>query len=70
VPQARSVPLPFLLAGEWALPREEAVVLVCRSGRRSLRAACVLHDFGYQNVAVLQGGMVAWEAAALLEALD
>jgi SulP family sulfate permease len=70
VPQALSVPLPCLLAGEWELPREEAVVLVCRGGRRSLRAACVLHDFGYENVAVLKGGMVAWEAADLLEALD
>jgi SulP family sulfate permease len=70
VPQAHSVPLPCLLAGEWHLPHEETVILVCRSGRRSRRAACVLHDFGYENVAVLEGGMVAWEAACLLEALD
>ena len=70
VPQARSVPLPYLLAGEWELPRQETVVLVCRSGRRSRRAACVLYDFGYEKVAVLKGGMVAWEAASLLEAVD
>ena len=70
VPQARSVPLPYLLAGEWELPHEETVVLVCRSGRRSRRAACILYDFGYEKVAVLEGGMVAWEAASLLEALD
>jgi SulP family sulfate permease len=70
VPQARSIPLPYLLAGEVELSRERPLVLVCQSGRRSTRAACLLHDRGYSRVAVLEGGMRAWEAAGLLEAID
>ncbi|MGD8491098.1 MAG: sulfate permease [Anaerolineae bacterium] len=70
VPQARSIPLPSLLAGEVELAGEGPLVLVCQSGRRSRRAACVLRDRGYDRVAVLQGGMRAWEAAGLLVAFE
>jgi len=70
VPQARSLPLPYLLAGEMELPREQPVVLVCQSGRRSRRAACTLGERGYDNLAILEGGMRAWEAAGLLEGVE
>jgi rhodanese-related sulfurtransferase len=30
----------------------------------------MLQNKGYQNVRVLEGGMLAWEAAGLLEAVD
>ena len=70
VPHARSLPLPYLLAGELDLSQERQIVLVCQSGRRSTRAACVLHDRGHERVAVLEGGMRAWEAAGLLEAVE
>ena len=46
------------------------LVLVCRSGRRSMRAAELLQAKGYTNVLILQGGMLAWEAAGLLEAME
>jgi SulP family sulfate permease len=52
------------------LPRQRKIVLVCRGGRRSERAACLLQSQGYSNVTVLQGGMLAWEAEGLLEAID
>jgi hypothetical protein len=29
-----------------------------------------LHNKGYEDMAVLQGGMLAWGAAGLLEAID
>jgi SulP family sulfate permease len=70
IPQAQLIPLPTLLATPPDLPRDRPVVLVCRGGRRSTRAAAMFSSDGYPNVAVLEGGMLAWEAAGLLEAID
>ena len=41
-----------------------------RTGRRSTRAASIPHSRGYDNISVLDGGLVAWEAAGLLEAVE
>jgi rhodanese-related sulfurtransferase len=41
------------------------VVLVCRSGRRSLVAAEYLQTVGFGNARSLSGGMIAWAAAGL-----
>ncbi len=69
VPGARNVPLAYVL--EIAdIPHTERIVLVCRSGRRSQRAAAALADCGYRQLEVLSGGMLAWEAATLLEAVE
>ena len=70
IAQAHLVPLPQLLAGPMDLPPDQRIVLVCRSGRRSARAAAALFDRGYTDLAILDGGMLAWEAANLLEALE
>lgn len=83
VPGALSMPLPILLgrlngaAGEGAqqgaqltLPAGRPLILVCRAGRRSRRVAALLASQGTTEVKVLQGGMLAWEAARLLEALE
>ncbi len=68
VPGSRLIPLPELLADLDLAPREQPVVLICRGGRRSARAAAALLAAGHPNVASLKGGMVAWETANLLEA--
>jgi SulP family sulfate permease len=70
VPGAQLVPLGTLLSEPNNLPHDRQLVLVCRSGRRSIRAAAVLAERGYTSLAVLQGGMLGWEADALLEAMD
>jgi SulP family sulfate permease len=70
VPYAQSVPLVEMLTAPPPLPRDRLVVLSCRTGRRSARAAYALRSQGYDNVAVLEGGVKAWEAAGLLEAVD
>lgn len=40
--------------------RDKDVVLVCRSGNRSILAAEVLQKMGYQNVFSLQTGLRGW----------
>jgi SulP family sulfate permease len=69
VPQAKMIPLPQLLADGLELPRDRTIVLVCRGGRRSTRAAFTLREQGHDNVVVLQGGMLSWESAGLLDAI-
>jgi SulP family sulfate permease len=70
VPESKLIPLSQLVTDKWDLPNHNEIVLVCRSGRRSVRAAYVLKQKGYQNIRILQGGILAWEAAGLLEAID
>jgi SulP family sulfate permease len=71
IPNAELIPLPQRLTGQAGLEFEDdrQVVLVCRSGRRSRRAANRLMN-GQKNIRILRGGMQAWEAEGLLEALD
>ncbi|MBN1641778.1 MAG: STAS domain-containing protein [Anaerolineae bacterium] len=70
IPGAQSIPLPVLLNHLDQIPQDRPVVLICRGGRRSTRAAAYLRERHYGNVRVLRGGMVAWENAQLLEAVD
>lgn len=42
------------------IPHDKAVVLVCRSGSRSARAAAYLQQCGFRNVFNLKGGMILW----------
>lgn len=55
------------IAGDGRLPadRDAEILLYCRSGRMSGVAAEALAEEGYVNVAHLEGGMDAWEAAAM-----
>jgi sulfate permease, SulP family len=70
VPNAQSLPLATILAGPTNIPHTRAVVLVCRSGRRSARAAAMLTTQGHDNISVMEGGMLGWEAQNLLQAVD
>ncbi|MEZ4590724.1 MAG: SulP family inorganic anion transporter [Chloroflexota bacterium] len=70
IAEARLVPLPTILSAEVKLPADRQIVLVCRSGRRSRRAAAALQHIGCMNVLILRGGMLAWNSAGLLEAVE
>jgi SulP family sulfate permease len=70
IPEAHSIPLPKIMMDTIKLPNDRPIVIVCRSGRRSRRAAYALQQMGIVNVAIVEGGMLAWEAAGLLEAVD
>ena len=52
--------------GEVVPDRSRRVVLYCRVGNRSARAADQLEsELGYENVASIAGGIVAWQEAGL-----
>ena len=70
IPNAKLLPLAALLTEKPQLPHDSEIVLICRSGRRSLRAAAALQAQGYVSLSILQGGMLSWENSALLEAVD
>lgn len=63
-PQARHVALRHLPDRMSSLPRSRTVVLVCRSGARSSRAAQLLARQGFDAIN-LTGGMNAWDRAGL-----
>ena len=47
------------------LPANRGVVLLSRRGQTSAKAASLLLERGFQNVATLQGGLSAWEQEGL-----
>ena len=60
-----NVPLPDLAEHRKELTTTEAgpVVLICRTGRRADTASDQLHAAGLDDVHVLAGGVLAWEAS-------
>lgn len=62
IPGAVGVPLGEVLAGRGfdGVPRDEPVVLYCRSGVRSEQAARALLAQGFTDVRHLAGGVLAW----------
>lgn len=65
IPGSVLVPLPFLAGRIADLPADRPVLLVCRSGNRSATAAAMLLRQGYEEVASVAGGIVAWYQAGL-----
>ena len=53
-------PLPELPDACAAIDRQRPVVVVCRSGARSARAAALLKQAGFDRVANLGGGLLRW----------
>ena len=50
---------------ELAPDRSERLLLHCRTDNRSARIADLLRQRGYEDVGVIEGGIVAWEEAGL-----
>ena len=65
IPEALLIPMPKIMSREVKLPRDEEIVLVCRTGRRTTQIIYALQKDGYKNLANMTGGMVAWETAGL-----
>lgn len=47
------------------LPRDRPIVLACRSGERSKKAAALLAQNSFTQLFILKGGIIAWEANVL-----
>ncbi len=45
--------------------KSTAVAVTCNDGRNSALAGATLKELGYQHVSILDGGMAAWQKAAL-----
>ncbi len=63
VPKAINLPQADLASRLDELPHECPLALICRSGARSFRAAQFLRQVGFEQVASVQGGTLAWRAA-------
>ncbi|HCY64131.1 MAG TPA: rhodanese-like domain-containing protein [Oxalobacteraceae bacterium] len=66
-PNSRLLPLGQLnkRIAELDAYRDKPIAVICRSGRRSAQAVELLRQAGFTQVVNVQGGMNAWEAAAL-----
>ncbi|MEW5915427.1 MAG: rhodanese-like domain-containing protein [Gemmatimonadota bacterium] len=67
---SRHIPLGRLAEQVQQLPRDRQVVLTCATGGRSAIAASLLLKHGISNVANMEGGYAAWQAAGLPVTLD
>lgn len=65
LPGAELVPLATLPAAARAWPRAEPLLFICRSGARSMKAACLLAELGFTSLYNLEGGMLAVNEAGL-----
>lgn len=62
---AKHIPLGDLPTRLEEVPRDQAVLLFCRSGNRSGKATALLQAQGYDQVANVEGGIIAWQSAGL-----
>jgi rhodanese-related sulfurtransferase len=63
IPGAIHIPLWEIGQRSGELMKEAPVIVVCRSGQRSLTATDELLARGFADVASFNGGMLAWEKA-------
>lgn len=47
------------------IPKDKTIIVACRSGKRSSKAANILLENGYQNIINLDGGILKWEKEGL-----
>jgi rhodanese-related sulfurtransferase len=63
IPEAVLIPLGQLAVRKGELDPGRPVVVVCRSGHRSLTGAVILLRAGFRDARSLAGGMIAWARA-------
>ncbi len=63
IPGAVLIPLGELANRLSEVPTDKPVILVCRSGNRSVQALQLLQEAGFTNGHNMVGGMKAWVAA-------
>jgi rhodanese-related sulfurtransferase len=63
IPGARNIVLSELSSELPSLSvlKETPLVVVCKTDKRSAKAAQLLKDAGFQQISVLKGGMESWQ---------
>ncbi|MCA1031213.1 rhodanese-like domain-containing protein [Bacillus timonensis] len=62
-----NVPLSTLKDNYEVIPKDKEVVLICRSGNRSMQAATILEELGYPRIVNVDGGMLSWQGEVVTE---
>jgi len=65
LPKAVNIPLGRIESSAAKLDPAAPVMVVCRSGSRSRKAAKRLAKLGFSDVSNVRGGIVAWDRAGL-----
>jgi rhodanese-related sulfurtransferase len=65
IPGAMLIPLGELASRVDELPKEQEIVVVCRSGNRSAQGRDILLSAGFAEVTSMAGGINQWKAAGL-----
>lgn len=60
-----NVPLSEMESRLSEIPKDQQIILACRSGNRSAQAYGLLKQNGYKNLTNMEGGMLAWEENGL-----
>ena len=60
IPDVLHIPMGEIPARVGELPADKEIVVMCRSGGRSMQVAQFLDRSGFKNVANLTGGILAW----------
>jgi rhodanese-related sulfurtransferase len=63
IPDATLIPLGQLAGRVDELPRDQPIVVVCRSGNRSQQGRDILLAAGFADVTSMSGGVTAWSNA-------
>jgi len=65
IPDATLIPLDQLPSRVNEVPKDQTVVVVCRSGNRSAAGRDILLEAGFKSVTSMGGGMNSWAAKGL-----
>lgn len=56
-----NIPLDDLEGKLKEIPKDKQVILLCKSGNRSKKAYEILKQKGFENIANMEGGLMAWK---------
>lgn len=56
-----NIPLGGIVIESDKVSKDKPVIIQCRSGKRSAQAVMLLEQQGFDNLANLKGGIVAWK---------
>lgn len=63
IPASTLIPLGQLETRLAEVPKDQQVVVICRSGNRSQTGRDILREAGFENVTSVSGGIREWQAA-------